>query len=195
MTALPKPQMTLEEYLEFDRISEGRFEYFDGKVFEMSGVHPTHDRLEGRLRGTLESQLDSPGCHVFGASLRVSVPALPPYRYPDLTALCGKPEFTTIDGLPCLANPVLIVEILSASTSAFDLKDKFEGYKSILTFREYLLLAQDRPFVMRYLKQAERFWLQSTYGAGETVPIESLDCKLDVDALYQGINFTSETGF
>ncbi len=195
MTALPKPKMTLEEYFELDRNAEGRFEYFDGEVFEMSGVHPTHARLERRLGRLLEEPTEARGCHIFPADLRVVVPALPPYRYPDLTALCGKPEFTTIDGLPCLANPVLIVEILSASTSAFDLKDKFEGYKSILTFREYLLLAQDRPFLMRYLKQAERFWLQSTYGAGEVVPIESLGCELDVDALYQGINFESDTGF
>ena len=195
MTALPKPKMTLEEYLEFDRTSEGHFEYFDGEVFEMSGVHPTHARLERRLGRLLEEPTEARGCHIFPADLRVVVPALPPYRYPDLTALCGKPEFSKIDGLPCLTNPVLIAEILSNSTAAFDLGDKFEGYKSIASFREYLLLAQDRPHVTRYLKQAERFWLQSTYGAGEVVPIESLGCELDVDALYQGINFASETGF
>jgi Uma2 family endonuclease len=195
MTALPKTKMTLEEYFELDNTAEGRFEYFDGEVFEMSGAHPTHDRLERRLGRLLEDGLEARNCHVFGSSLRVSVPALPPHRYPDLTALCGKPEFINIGGLPCLANPVLIVEILSDSTSAFDLKDKFEGYKSIASFREYLLIAQDRKFVMRYLKQAERFWLQSTYGAGEIVPIESLGCELDVDALYQGIDFASETGF
>jgi Uma2 family endonuclease len=195
MTALPKPKMTLEEYFELDLNAETNFEYFDGEAFEMSGAQPNHADLESNLITLLKVQLAPRGCKVYPANLRLKVPALPPYRYPGLSALCDKPVFERIGGLDCLVNPVLIAEILSDSTSAFDLKDKFEGYKSILTFREYLLLAQDRPFVMRYLKQAERFWLQSTYGAGEIVPIESLGCELDVDALYQGVNFDSETGF
>ena len=195
MTALPKPKMTLEEYLEFDRISEGRFEYFDGTVFEMSGVHPTHARLERRLGRLLEEPTEARGCHIFPADLRIVVPALPPYRYPDLTALCGQPEFSKIDGLLCLINPVLIAEILSDSTAAFDLGEKFTGYKSIPSFLEYILIAQKEKRVTKYLKQKERFWLQSEYYAGEIMPIESLGCELDVDALYQGINFESETGF
>ncbi len=195
MTALLKTKMTLEEYLEFDRNSEGRFEYFDGEVFEMSGVHPTHARLERRLGRLLEEPTEARGCHVFPADLRIVVPALPPYRYPDLTALCGAPEFVKVDGLLSLTNPALIVEILSSSTAMYDQSEKFTGYKSIPSFREYLLIAQNRPHIVKYNKQSTRFWLQSEYGAGETLDIESLGCTLDVDALYQGINFASETGF
>ncbi len=195
MAALPKTKMTLEEYFALDNAAEGRFEYFDGEVFEMSGVQPNHADLESNLITLLKVQLAPRGCKVYPANLRLKVPALPPYRYPDLSALCDKPVFERIGGLDCLVNPVLIAEILSDSTAAFDQGEKFTGYKSILSFREYLLLAQDKMRVVRYLKQAERFWLQSEYGAGEVVPIESLGCELDVDALYQGINFAPETGF
>jgi Uma2 family endonuclease len=195
MTALPKPKLTLEEYFELDNTAEGRYEYFDGEVFEMSGGSPAHAILSSTVGRLLGNQLAPRGCLVYSSEVRLKVPNLPPYRYADASALCGEPIYQETNGLACLINPTLLVEVLSPSTVAFDQGAKFEGYKSIASFREYLLIAQDRKFVVRYLKQKERFWLQSTYGAGEVVPIESLGCELDVDALYQGVNFDSETGF
>ena len=195
MTALPKPKLTLEEYFALDNTAEGRYEYFDGHIFELSGGSPTHAILSNRAGRLLGNQLDPRGCWVYSAEVRLKVPKLPPYRYADVSALCGAPMYEEINHLDCLVNPTLLVEVLSPSTAAFDQSEKFTGYKSIPSFCEYLLLAQDKKRVVRYLKQAERFWLQSEYYAGEIVPIESLGCELDVDALYQGINFESETGF
>jgi Uma2 family endonuclease len=192
---IPKPKYTIEEYLDLDRTSEARYEYFDGEIFEMSGVHPNHVRLQQRLATSFVEGTKGRDCHVLLSDLRVVVPALPPFRYPDLSALCGKPEFENVGGLPCLLNPVLIVEILSPTTEAFDRGDKFSGYKSILSFREYLLISQYRKLVTHFVKQSEKFWLQSEYREGETLSIESLECELNIDELYQGINFESETGF
>jgi Uma2 family endonuclease len=195
MSAAPKTKLTLEEYFELDNTVEGRFEYFDGEVFEMSGGSPQHSQLISKATWLLGGQLYPKQCLLFSADVRLKVPALPPYRYADLSVLRGAPAYEEIGGLQCLVNPVLIVEVLSDSTEAFDRDGKFRGYKSIPSFLEYLLIAQKEKRVTKYLKQAERFWLQSEYGAGEVVPIESLGCELDVDALYQGINFESETGF
>ncbi|HEX5735725.1 MAG TPA: Uma2 family endonuclease [Blastocatellia bacterium] len=186
---------TIEEYIELDKNSEEKFEYFDGEVFNMSGVHPNHALLESRLITTFNNQTAGRGCYVYPANLRVKVPSLPPYRYPDLSALCGKPEFEEHSGLLCLTNPVLLADILSPTTEAFDRGEKFTHYKSITSFREYLLIAQSKKYITHYVRQTERAWLQKEYGAGEVLQIESLDCELDVDALYSGINFESETGF
>jgi Uma2 family endonuclease len=194
MTALPKPKMTLEEYFELDNTAEGRFEYFDGEVFELSGGTPQHSQLISKATWLLGSGLYPKGCLIFSADVRLKVPTLPPYRYADVSALCGAPVYEEIGGLQCLTNPILIVEVLSDSMEAFDRDGKFRGYKSIPGFLEYVLIAQKEKLVTKYLKQAERFWLQSEYGAGEIVPIESLGCELDVDALYQGVNFDSQTG-
>ena len=194
MSTQPKKRYTLEEYLELDKTSEEKFEYFDGEVFNMSGVHPIHSLLEGRLTTSFNNQTAGRGCTIFSSNLRVKVPQLPPYRYPDLSALCDKPEFEEHSGLWCLTNPVLLVEILSTSTEAFDRGEKFTYYKSIPSFREYLLLAQTRKSVTHYLQQSARSWLQTEYGAGETLQIVTLECTLDIDPLYDGINFESETG-
>ena len=191
MSALPKKKYTLEEYFELDNQSESRFEYFNGEIFELSGASPNHVRLQHRAGLLLGNQLDDRGCSVFTSDMRILVPALPPYRYADLTALCGSPVFEKNRGVDCLTNPTLIIEVLSSSTENYDRDEKFKGYKSIPSFQEYLLIAQDKKWITKYVKQAEKFWVQSQYTEGEIVQIESLDCELSVDALYQGVVFES----
>ena len=184
--------MTLEEYLEFDYNSEGRFEYFDGEVFELSGGTPEHALLSSRIAHLLSRELLAKGCLIYSSDLHLKVPKLPPYRYADVTVLCGQPIYEQISKLRCLANPVLLVEVLSFSTEAFDRGDKFEGYKSISSFTEYLLVSQDKKAITHFVKHNERFWLQTKYGAGEVFKLSSVDCSLEVDEIYQGIVFEGE---
>lgn len=189
MSAIPKQKYTLEEYFELDRYSEANFEYFNGEVFEMSGVSPNHATIEVNLISNLSLISREKGCRVFPANLRVKVPALPTYRYPDLTVVCGEVNFEEIGGLQCLVNPFLIVEVLSESTAVYDQGEKFRLYKSIETFREYMLVSQDTPDISHFLKHNDRFWLQSNYTAGESLRIETLDFELSVDEIYQGVEF------
>ena len=189
MTAIPKTKMTLEEYFDFDKNAEGNFEYFDGEIFEMSGVSVEHATIEVNLITKLNPQANKKGCRIFPANLRLKVPILPTYRYPDLSSVCGKAEFVEVSGLQCLANPNLIVEVLSDSTEKYDRGEKFREYKSIESFREYLLISSTDMNVTLYLKHNDRFWLQSDYTAGETFHLDTLDLDVYVDELYQGVEF------
>src|ERR1700745_768706 len=153
MAANPERRYTLEEYLELDRTSEERLEFWDGVVFCMSGGSEAHDEIESNLIAFLKPQLRHRGCRVFTAEMRIRVPSAPPYRYGDFSALCGEAEFEEISGVDTLVNPQLIVEVLSPSTEAYDRGDKFSHYKSIPTLREYLLVAQHRPHVTRLYRQ------------------------------------------
>lgn len=179
--------MTLEEYLEFDHQAEGRFEYFNGEVFEMGGGSPEHSLLANRVGRLLGNQIDAKGCLVFQSDIKIKVPTMPPYRYADVSALCGKAEYESVGKQKLLLNPILIVEVLSDSTEKFDKGDKFKAYKSIPGFKEYLLISQDKKFVTLYTKYNEKFWFQSEYETGETLKLESLDIELRVDEIYQGI--------
>ncbi|MGI8469208.1 MAG: Uma2 family endonuclease [Pyrinomonadaceae bacterium] len=189
MTVLPKTKMTLKEYFEFDRNAEGNFEYFDGEIFEMSGVSPNHARIERNFLVRLSPRASEKKCEVFPANLRIKVPALPTYRYPDLSVVCGKAEFVEIGGLQCLANPILIVEVLSDSTEKYDQGEKFREYKSIESFNEYLLISSTERIVVLYQKYNEKFWLRSDYTAGEFFHLNTLDIDVGVDELYQGVEF------
>lgn len=193
MTALPKRKYTLEEYFELDKNAEGNFEYFDGEIFEMSGVSPEHATIEVNLISKLNQICINRGCRVFPSNLRIKVPTLPTYRYPDLSVVCGETVFKEIQGLQCLVNPILIVEVLSESTGFYDRGEKFQQYKSIESFREYLLVSQTDKFITLFQKHNERFWLQSDYVAGETLHINTLDLDLDVDEVYQGVEIKPQT--
>ncbi|HEX8719324.1 MAG TPA: Uma2 family endonuclease [Pyrinomonadaceae bacterium] len=190
MAANPERRYTLEEYLELDRTSEERLEFWDGEVFCMSGVSEEHAEIETNLIVSLKSRLRALGCRVFPANVRVKVPSAPPYRYPDLSALCGKAEFEKIGGVDTLTNPQLIIEVLSPSTEAYDRGEKFTHYKSIATLREYLLVAQHRPHVTRLYKQDDGKWIHTEAGGlTEALRLESLGCELPLEEIYAGVGF------
>jgi Uma2 family endonuclease len=192
MQAIANQHYSLEEYFELDKNAEGNFEYFDGEIFEMSGVSPSHARIERNLLVKTSPQAFKNGCEAFPSNLRVRVPMLPTYRYPDLTVACGKVEFVEIGGLQCLVNPSLIVEVLSESTERYDENEKFRQYKSIESFVEYLLISSTEKVVMLYQKHNGRFWLRSDYETGESFHLNTLDFDINVEDLYQGVEFKVE---
>jgi Uma2 family endonuclease len=190
MSAQPKRKYTLEEYLELERRSDERYEYWNGEVFCMSGASDQHTLIETNLITFFNNELRGRGCRVFPANMRLKVPSLPPYRYADLSALCGKPVFEKIGGLDTLTNPSLIIEILSDSTEAYDRGDKFTNYKSIPSFTEYLLIAQHRPHVTQYVKQSDGNWSYSEINdlAG-FLHLGSVELELGFGTIYEGLIF------
>ena len=143
MAANPERRYTLEEYFELERNSEERFEFWNGEVFCMSGGSQAHDRIIVNSIVHLSAKLDAIKCRVFSSDMRIKVPTAPPYRYADLSALCGEARFEEIGGVDALVNPQLIVEVLSPSTEAYDRGTKFTRYKSIPNFSEYLFLGDE----------------------------------------------------
>ena len=194
MAANPQQRYTLEEYFELERRSEERFEFWNGEVFSMSGVSPEHGQIECNLIFCLRTKLSGRSCRIFPANVRIKVPSAPPYRYPDLSALCGEAQYEKIGGVDALTNPSLIVEVLSPSTEAYDWGEKFWRYKSIPSFSEYLLVAQDRPFVTQFVKQSSGDWIRYDFAdLSDNVKLHSLNCEMNLSEVYQDINFATET--
>ncbi len=190
MAANPERRYTLEEYFELERKSEERFEFRGGEVFCMSGVSPEHDQIESNLNYHLRRKLAGRSCRAFLANVRIKVPSAPPYRYADMSALCGQPQFEEIGGVDALTNPALIVEVWSPSTEAYDRGDKFSHYKSIPNFGEYLLVAQHRPHVTQFTKQPDGSWAYDEFNdLGATVKLSSLGCELKLEDVYQNVTF------
>ncbi|MGZ8845426.1 MAG: Uma2 family endonuclease [Pyrinomonadaceae bacterium] len=190
MSAQIKPQNSLEDYFELERTSDERWEWFNGRVFCMSGVSPTHDQIEGNFGFLLRSELRDRDCRVFAANIRIKVPAAPPYRYADLSALSGTPLYEEIGGVEAVTNPSVLIEILSPSTEAYDRGDKFSYYKSIPTLQEYVLVAQHRPHVSQFLKQESGVWKQTEVNdLDASVYLPSIECKISLNDLYAGVEF------
>lgn len=190
MSSQPSHKYTLEEYFALELGSEEKFEFWNGEVFCMGGASLAHNQIAINIGGEARTQLRGRGCRVFPADLRVKVPASPPYRYPDLTALCGQPEIERLGGLDVLVNPALIIEVLSPSTEAFDRGDKFTYYKSIASFSEYILVAQHRPHVSQFVRQENGVWTFMEFNdLAESVRCASVPCVLALNEIYRDVVF------
>ena len=182
---------TLDEYLELDYETDAKYEFFDdGKLVEISGVRISHAQIEMNVLCLLHEVLAEHFESWIG-SMKLKVPALPPYRYPNFSVSPKKAQFEMVGKHHCLVNPIVIGEIYSPETKDYDCGKKFEAYKSIETFREYLLIDQEQKLVTLHTKYDEEIWFQSEYTEGETFKLESLECELAVDDIYHKV-FESE---
>lgn len=189
MSAIPKTKLTPEEYLEFERKSEERHEYYNGEIFAMSGAKRNHNKIVGNLSGLVWQQLKGKDCEFYPSDMRVFVPATGLYTYPDLVVVCGEPKFKD-DVLDTLLNPILLVEVLSESTESYDRGKKFQHYRSIESLREYVLVAQDEARIEKYVKTGDGFWLLSeAVGLDAEIEFSSIECRIALSEVYDKINF------
>lgn len=182
---------TLEEYLEIDRRSETKYEYSNGRVYQMIPANKEHNQITVNLIRELGLCLkNSSSCRIYPSDQRIKVPAWPPYRYPDLSGVCEVPVFESIGGTDVLVNPALIVEILSPTTEAFDRGEKFSYYKSIRAFKEYVLVSQHKPYVTQFVRQEDGSWLHSeVQGLQSNMHFVSINCHLLLVDLYLDVDF------
>jgi Uma2 family endonuclease len=190
MSAIPVTKLSLDEYLELDKNSEERYEFFDGEIFAMAGGSPSHSRIGLNICNELAQKLRGRNCEAFNSEMRIKVPAILPYCYPDASVVCGEPIFDELNGQSRLLNPIVIVEVLSPSTAAYDLGKKFTAYQSIESFQEYLIIAQDSAHVIQHVKQSNGRWLRIEIdGLDSEIFLESLNITLTMSDLYERVAF------
>ncbi|SLM32999.1 conserved hypothetical protein [Desulfamplus magnetovallimortis] len=187
-----KCKMTPQEYLEFERSADTKHEYFDGEIFAMTGARPNHNRISFNIAGELKGQLKGSNCMGFTNDQRVKIEAITKYVYPDLSIACDNVEFDD-DSPESLLNPVVIFEILSDSTEAYDRGMKFEHYQLIDSLQEYILIAQDRCRVDKYVRnRKDGTWILSTYSdKKQIVKIDAIKCDLPLSEIYDRIELKS----
>ena len=190
MSALPKPFLTPEQYLEIERAAEFRSEYFQGEMFAMAGAGWVHNQIVWRAVRHFGNQLASRRCEVMTADQRVRVNATGLFVYPDIVVVCGKPQFLD-NQFDTLVNPSLIIEVLSPSTESYDRGRKFEHYRLIESCSEYLLLSTDRISAELFTRQTDGRWLLTVATRMEdTLELQSVSCELSVGAIYDGVDFS-----
>jgi Uma2 family endonuclease len=183
MATLPDSPLTEEQYLEIERHADLKSEFHDGRMFAMAGGSPNHAVLSGAVIALLYPQMP-PGCRVFSSDLRIKVAAAGLYTYPDCSVICGELE-TFGDQKDVVLNPLLIVEVLSPSTEGYDRGKKFELYRTIPSFQEYLVVHQDRRHVEHYSKQDDGSWLLRDHvGVDGSVAIARLGIHISLADLY-----------
>ena len=185
MSSLPAIKKTWapEEYLAWERMQPEKHEFHGGEVFDMAGATLEHNQIVINVGAELRALLREKPCRVCASDLRVKIPATGLYTYPDASVICGRPEFED-DKLDTLLNPLILVEVLSGSTEDYDRGTKFTNYRSIASFRDYVLISTDKVLVEYHTRKEDGSWVLREYRAGERFKLESVGCELAVDELY-----------
>jgi Uma2 family endonuclease len=194
MSALPIPKMTEEEFLAFEQASDVRHEFFHGEVFAMAGGNASHSQLKVRISSMLDAGLRKRECRVADSDMMVTVRPTGLKTYPDISVVCGRPKFQDLRELELL-NPILIVEILSDATAAYDRGKKFWHYRQIESLEEYMLVSTDEPLVEVYQRRADGAWTLRAYdGLSAAARLDSLDLSLPLSEIYAKTVISGETG-
>jgi Uma2 family endonuclease len=181
---------TAEEYLALEEAAPQRHEYYDGRIYAMTGSSTSHSRIAGNVFGSLHLQLRGRRCEVFNSDIKVHIEASGLYTYPDVSALCGEPRFeSTTRGI--LLNPMVLVEVLSPSTESYDRGEKFAHYTRIPSLREYVLIAQDRVRVDRFTRadSAGAEWAHTAADRLDlSIELPSVECVLALRDVYERVD-------
>jgi len=188
MASHPKNYLTPEEYLEMERKVDRKNEYFNGEIFAIGGASPRQVLIVTNVVSELRAQLKNRPCTVYSTDLRVRVSRTGLHTYPDVIVVCGAPQFAD-DHKDTLLNPTLIVEVFSKSTKDYDRGEKFEQYRAIESFKEYVLIAQDKHHAEHFLRQSDNTWLFSeTNQLEDAIELNSIGCNLKLTEAYDKID-------
>jgi Uma2 family endonuclease len=188
----PDRRYTEAEYLALEDAAPYKSEYVNGRIYAMSGGSEGHNQIVFNLTGEVRGQIRGRPCRGFNESTRVRVTATGGYFYPDLSALCGRPEWYGEGAIKMLVNPSTIVEVLSPTTADFDRGDKFGHYRRIPALDEYLILEQDRVLAELRVRAGDVWTLRVLTGLDDVVELPSVGCALRLRDLYEGVEFPAD---
>jgi Uma2 family endonuclease len=189
MSTGPKHFITPEEYLNRERQAEHRSEYYRGEMFAMAGASANHNWIVLNTGSHLREQLKSKPCRVYPSDLKLRVEATGLFTYPDLSIVCGEPRLESDHG-DVLLNPVVLVEVLSDSTEAYDRGKKFEHYRTIPSLQHYILITQDRHSIDCFTRSNGESWnLTSCKGLSGKITLEAIECELLGSEVYDKVVF------
>ena len=174
---------TVEEYFALEEQSQIRHEFFEGEVFAMAGESIPHNKLVGNAYFALRQALGDLPCQVLFETVQVAVEHSRHYTYPDLVVSCDPRDQQETRRQH---HPLLLIEVLSPSTAAYDRGQKFKQYQKLPSLRHYVLVAQTTWRVEWYRRNEANEWVITVLTEPEeTLTIAELNLSLTVAEVYQ----------
>ncbi len=188
---MPTGRLSIREYFRREAESQIKHDYLDGHAVAMAGGSPTHSLISANVVGAVGNKLRKKPCQVYDSNLRIGTPDLPYTHYPDAAIICGPLEYDPRDlSRMTVINPTVIVEVLSPSTEGIDRGEKFDHYRSLKSFLEYVLIRQDRAEIQTFLRQDDGTWKLRVYaGPKGNVKLESVQINVRLEDIYRSVKF------
>lgn len=179
---MPLHKMTLVQFLAWEEAQPERHEFYRGETFAMVGGTARHNRVIMNLGSRIAAHLDGSGCQAFTESMKVQV--ADGVLYPDIVVTCGKAD---AGDEQIIADPKLVIEVLSPSTKGYDQRNKFALYRALPSLREYVLV-DPSEFTVEVFTLAEAgawtFVDQSSFG---TLTLQTIDLALPLESVFKGV--------
>jgi Uma2 family endonuclease len=171
---------SLEEFLAFDDGMDTRYELFDGQILAMAPASDVHGALVMRLARRIGNAL-RPGCEVIGEAGIVPPERVDSYYLADLVVTCAG-----LTGQQFVAEPILIVEVLSPSTAATDRERKLPDYRTIPSLEDILVVSSTEPRIEHYRREGDGWKIRDLRGQG-TLRVPAFEVAIDLAELYAGV--------
>ncbi len=182
---------SLAEYFAQEQQADHRSEFYQGEIFAMAGGTATHNLIALTVAASLRSALRGKQCKAFMADMRLLVKRRQLYTYPDVMVVCGSLQYAPGRN-DTVTNPVLIVEVLSPSTEAYDRGKKFEFYRTIDSLQEYILVDQARMYVERHRPLGLGRWEMTAFeNPDDVLALTSVGVDLTLAGIYEGVELES----
>lgn len=184
-----KTYYTVEEYLELETLTEEKFEYHNGRIVNMAGGTRKHNILCNSIGTVIDNAIDENGkkCTVFNSDMKVKIEKHNKFLYPDASVICNDTDEVE-DNSAILTNPILLIEVLSKSSKDYDRGAKFEYYRSIPSFQEYMIVYQTTPKVQTWYKEAEDLWrIGNTEDLDGTITLHFIGITIALKNIYKRI--------
>ncbi len=194
MSTVPIRRYSTEEYLARERHAPTKSEFYRGEIFAMAGASREHNLIVSNLVATIHAALRDRPCEVYPSDMRVKVQASGLYTYPDVSIVCSEPQFEDAF-VDTLLNPLVLLEVLSESTEAYDRGAKAAQYRQLPSLRELVLIASDAMQVERYSRDDQDQWvLWETANRDESLHLLAVDITIPVSEIYRRVEFETQAG-
>jgi len=194
MHKLAKKFLTAQEYLELEESAEYKSEYYQGEIFAMAGGSSNHNRIALNLASHLNIGLMDTKCQAFISDLRIWIASEDFFTYPDIFIVCNKIEYYP-KRTDIILNPLIIIEVLSRSTEAYDRGKKFQFYRSIPSFQEYILIDQYSVHIDQFYLDAQGEWSFRDFNdIKDILKFSKINFEIPLEKIYHLVDFELAEG-
>jgi Uma2 family endonuclease len=181
--ALMAWEYTIQDYVQLEEESNLKHEYLDGEIRAMGGGTIDHARIGSKIGRLLGNQLEGRPCEVYSSDARIRIAAANLITYPDVVIGCGTVELDVEDPFAML-NPSVVVEVTSPTSERYDRGGKLDCYKRTPSIRDIVLVSHRERGIEVHHRNDDGSWMVTHGTSGEQLSVASIQCVLDVDAVY-----------
>lgn len=183
--AYGKNKLSIEEYLQFEKESLEKHEYYKGEIFAMSGASARHNIIQMNLAAILVMKLKGKPCQPYGSDMRIHIPENTLFTYPDLSIICGD-IIQSEEDEDTATLPTVIIEILSPSTRQYDQGTKFKLYRQIPSLQQYILVESESVHVESFELNERNLWELKEYKLPEhELAFPALEFSVPLSEIYE----------